>query len=230
MLPISLSHSDSYCGPASLLHSVPNYFLHPLRAPLQLWQFLGAVVTVSTVDLGHIGKNTSLPLFLSELLPVQGPQALTQPPLQRPPSEAAVCTVPWNHFSSTADVEACLLNRKRIPLVAYSGTVLPEEHCLGIPKSLIDCVRKLHLSASCYNPSLSRTQTWVHTGWAKRGPCVLAHHPELCPQASLPILGLCKKHLAQNLAHSKYWININHYCYLAKVFLGLLVFTFVRVA
>lgn len=94
MLPISLSHSDYYCGPASLLHSVPNYFLHPLRAPLQLWQFLGAVVTVSTVDLGHIGKNTSLPLFLSELLPVQGPQALTQPPLQRPPSEAAVCTVP----------------------------------------------------------------------------------------------------------------------------------------
>lgn len=172
----------------------PTTLLPLLKCPPQLWQFLGAVFKdPCIVDLGHV-RNANFLFFSfssSVMLPMKWQEAETLPPLQLLPCKCYMwLTVSLNHPLSTGHCTASLLNRRQVSLVlshSSSWAALPWD-----AKISQRFCGKFLLSASCHNPSLARTQTWIHMVWAKRGPFIWDHHSELCPQTSLSLLDLCK--------------------------------------
>lgn len=111
--------------------------------------------------------------------------------------------------------EVSLINKKQISLVLCSVTLVPKEHCLGIPKSLTLSRERDFPPLSAVIPfslGLRRESLWIGQ---KRD-----HVPETIILNSVFNLLFAfwayVKHLAQNLAYSKCLIKITCYYYLTK--------------
>lgn len=111
--------------------------------------------------------------------------------------------------------EVSLINKKQISLVLYSVTVVPKEHCLGIPKSLrLNGKGDFSLFPIIpFSLGLRHESLWI----GQKGDQVLE---TIVLNSVLKLLfpfWADVKHLAQNLAHSKCLMKITCCYYLTKL-------------
>lgn len=138
-------------GLPSLLQSGPNYSLTFIK-----WSLTIAAVSRNHLQeslqsyLGHIRNATIFLLFLFNGVShekVEGSDTTSTVTSSLYVLHGVDSPLKSFHIHGTLH-KASLINKRQVSSALYSVTVVPKEHCLGIPKSLIDFVGKLLLSAS----------------------------------------------------------------------------------